>query len=314
MYVVSVLAVAVKRGCYSTVSNLLKHPFKQSSIKGILHHCVVDTNRLGEENILERKRIISLLLNMNPALIHEKCNDNRTPLLYTNLHVSLIKHFANLGMDVHATDASSQKNVLHLYPKYMASKEYDEMVHFIHLKGESKTFHSFYERCYTPIYKAIQNLEVLDSTLDIFLSAKANFNSLTEENNSLLTLAIHHSRSERILASLIHVGADINQRVSLNRTALHWAAGLDNLIAVRVLIARGCDVNATDQNISTPLHLAVDTGRMDTHQIVQELVQAGADVNACNVLAAPLWYALRANKERGIEQRIVEYLKAVGAK
>ena len=62
-----------------------------------------------------------------------------------------------------------------------------------------------------------------------------------------------------------------------------------NAAQVRALIDKRVDVNATQQDGTTPLHWAVDRDRPD---IVQMLIRAGANVKAANRYGAtPLWLA-----------------------
>ena len=64
-------------------------------------------------------------------------------------------------------------------------------------------------------------------------------------------------------------------------TFLHWAtAGGQNEI-VKLLIAKGADVNATDGDGDTPLHLAGNTTA--STEIAELLISKGADVNAMNL-------------------------------
>jgi ankyrin repeat protein len=59
--------------------------------------------------------------------------------------------------------------------------------------------------------------------------------------------------------------------------ALHDAAGLGNIEAVKVLLASGADVNAINNDGETPLHIAAYSGMPD---IAKLLLDAGADINA----------------------------------
>ncbi len=58
---------------------------------------------------------------------------------------------------------------------------------------------------------------------------------------------------------------------------LHQAAADGDIKQVKLLISKGADVNAEDEEKKTPLHYAAETGKME---VVQLLVEASADVNA----------------------------------
>ena len=64
-------------------------------------------------------------------------------------------------------------------------------------------------------------------------------------------------------------------------TFLHWAAAGGQNEIVELLIAEGADVNATDGDGDTPLHLAGNT--TTSTEIAELLISKGADVNAMNL-------------------------------
>jgi ankyrin repeat protein len=88
----------------------------------------------------------------------------------------------------------------------------------------------------------------------------------------------------------LDVGGDINHRdQKLDWSLLHYAAEDCNSEAIRLLVAHGADLAATDRNGWTPLHLAVDSdldtsgrhGRRATRlSTVQTLIGLGADETA----------------------------------
>ena len=63
-------------------------------------------------------------------------------------------------------------------------------------------------------------------------------------------------------------------------TFLHWAAAGGQNEIVELLIAKGADVNATDGDGDTPLHLAGNNTA--TKEVAELLIAKGADVNAKN--------------------------------
>jgi ankyrin repeat protein len=67
----------------------------------------------------------------------------------------------------------------------------------------------------------------------------------------------------------------------LEKDELHLAAGSGDLQTVVALVAQGRDIDAFDTNLSwTPLHFAARRNRTN---VVQYLIEAGADVNAHEV-------------------------------
>jgi ankyrin repeat protein len=80
-----------------------------------------------------------------------------------------------------------------------------------------------------------------------------------------LNIALHNA-SKRYNISVVQIilenGADPNYRGPLGRTALHNAAkrGQDEEEVVRLLLEKGANIRAADQDNKTPLHLAGDVG------------------------------------------------------
>ena len=102
---------------------------------------------------------------------------------------------------------------------------------------------------------------------------------------SLLHEAVRSSDTGRIKA-LLEAGADVNAPGKwLGFTPLHWAAGLDHVDVIKLLIANGAHVNARTTTLpplavrtqETPLHVAA---RSDRLRAIEVLLDAGADVNA----------------------------------
>ncbi len=87
--------------------------------------------------------------------------------------------------------------------------------------------------------------------------------------------------------------------------SLHEAAADGDIEQVKLLISKGADVNAEDEEKKTPLHYATETGKME---VVQLLVEAGAEVNAGKNDWPPLSIAVDKDNVA-----VAEYLIAHGA-
>src|SRR5207237_509312 len=95
--------------------------------------------------------------------------------------------------------------------------------------------------------------------------------------------AIHHD-NVALANAWLRKGADANVRSPGTGTpALAWAAGESRPAMVRLLLAHGADVNATDPYGDTALMTGAGRGSL---AIVQLLLSHGADVNAKAVQTA----------------------------
>lgn len=77
---------------------------------------------------------------------------------------------------------------------------------------------------------------------------------------------------------LISNGANIHATTPGNISILHLAAEGGDPDLVELLIEKGANVNALDENLYTPLQWAVERGRYRQKEIIEILLAAGADV------------------------------------
>lgn len=98
------------------------------------------------------------------------------------------------------------------------------------------------------------------------------------------------NRDMKAVADLLAQRVDVNTRQPDGTTALHWAVRWDALEMVDQLIRAGANVNATNRYNITPLALACING---SAAVVEKLLQAGADLNAAPNGEPPLMLAAR---------------------
>ncbi len=100
-----------------------------------------------------------------------------------------------------------------------------------------------------------------DGTTPLILAARLPIHSMVEE--------------------LIQSDADINNNDNNGKSALHWAASVNNVDAVKFLLARGADKNKQDHKDETPLFLACLEGHVEA---AKALLECGADENIADYM------------------------------
>ncbi|CAL8124208.1 unnamed protein product [Orchesella dallaii] len=298
---ISLLHVAALKSHYD-VFEYLNREINQPQMENLVYFCLANTR--AHHQVDDRKRIITFLFENHPSLFQNQSNHYHY-LLAPNIHVDLIIEVINLGLNV---NNNSGRNILHLCPKYLTPKEYHHVVNALVEKQETELFHSMDWGQITPLHVTVEHLELLDSTIQLFSSAKVDFNAGYKHRNTALHYAVIFNRSARILDSLIKGGTDEEARGNNNLTVLHRAASSGNLTALKYFLLRGHDVNVTDGNGSTPLHLAVKLSKTNTHEMVVLLVEYGADVNAIDKFGkTPISIAYGGQPK--VEARTKEYLE-----
>src|SRR6516164_4464981 len=80
---------------------------------------------------------------------------------------------------------------------------------------------------------------------------------------------------------LLDYGASVDDRGRYGLTALHYAVRGGKLPLIKLLLERGAQADALDENGLTPLlHLAKTRSKADPVPVMELLVAGGADVNA----------------------------------
>jgi ankyrin repeat protein len=104
------------------------------------------------------------------------------------------------------------------------------------------------------------------------------------------------------LRALLQKKTDVNATEGDGTTALHWASHRDDLESVQLLIRAGANVNAANDLGATPLWIACETG---SAPMVTALLQAGANPNLALLLGeTPLMVASRSGNAEVVEQLI----------
>ncbi|XEC97517.1 ankyrin repeat domain-containing protein [Paenibacillus tarimensis] len=160
------------------------------------------------------------------------------------------------------------------------------------------------------IFKAAQNGDAVRISEII----SKNPELANAENNDGLTplgFASHFGQKDAVLA-LLDYGADINalshSKVSFipSNTALHAAiAGnnIDVVNVVEVLIQKGAEINAVDSNGHTPIQAAAFEGNLE---IAQLLIDNGADISRKSGLGSAVSIASKRGHNEFAELLLVQ--------
>lgn len=82
-----------------------------------------------------------------------------------------------------------------------------------------------------------------------------------------------------IVDYLLSKGANVHATDSIGRTALHEAAQMGNVLAVRSLLRNGANVDQTTKNGLTPLHASM-ASIIVSPETIETLLKSGAEINA----------------------------------
>ncbi len=152
---------------------------------------------------------------------------------------------------------------------------------------------------HSPLYEAILSRSttigqyLVDAGADIYTRNAANenlFYAITK-----MRYGDRSSTKVKLLAFLIGLGLDVNEKNACGRTILFGVVLWDEPKVLTCLLESGVDVNVVDQYGYTPLHVAAGKGWIN---ICQLLVEKGADMNARNEFAwTPLDMAILHGKK-----------------
>ncbi|CAL8132264.1 unnamed protein product [Orchesella dallaii] len=313
---ITLLHFAARRGSHKVILNLLNnHGFKDilnhPEMRDIIHHCVTGTFTESEDQIHEKIMSLHIFHKMDSTLIQERDAFGDTPLLCSSIHADVITTLIKLGADVFAqkSDPLYLGNFMHICSKYLSPSDYHKIVRELKLGIRGKIFAALdFHQC-TPLHCALENVEVLESTMKLLSISGFDFNAKDKANKNLLFYATWDERSANVLDGLVRFGTDWRIRDDEGRTLLHIAAWHGNLTATKYFIQMGCDVNALDSENETPLHKVLKLSKKNIHSIVSTLVQNKASLAILDRGGeTPLDIAIRRCRLGKVEEKTVDLL------
>jgi ankyrin repeat protein len=125
-------------------------------------------------------------------------------------------------------------------------------------------------------------------TIELLLRAGANPNAATDEGVTPLSLACSSDADAPTLRVLLAAGANPNLTPETGETPLMSCARTGNLEAVKLLMARGANVNAREKGRGQTALMWAAAARHP--EIVKTLIEGGADVQARTEVTSELVY------------------------
>ena len=127
----------------------------------------------------------------------------------------------------------------------------------------------------TPLHFAAQNNQNKD-VFDYLISQGLQINEKNDKGITPLIDAVRWNTNIQIVKHLVSLGADKHVIGEKGWTVLHYAIGNPNPDIVKYFINEGVDINAKDENFSTPLHVMITIG--ENLEILKTLIFHGADL------------------------------------
>ena len=133
--------------------------------------------------------------------------------------------------------------------------------------------------------------------IEFLLKCNAYVGHINDEKCTPLHLAVKNNSwevSDRLEAMkiLLENGANVNAKNSALDTPLFCAINIGNIEMIKLLLEYDIDINAVDSDGDSALHIALNPLNVIDAEIVEALLQKGANVNVLDVaMRTPLYYA-----------------------
>ncbi|CAL8069061.1 unnamed protein product [Orchesella dallaii] len=231
---------AIEAGNYKIVDYLLKasNPMKHSITKYLMHCCLSETSNNNEQIISKKSQIIGLLSSVNDTWKNEQLPDGKTPLMQSNIHATLLMDLIKLKVNVNVI--FNQQCVLHeIGSTRITPESYHAVSQLLFEYGFSR-INQRNTRRLTPLHIAVQNIELLEKTIDLLHSNGADFNAEDEVGDTVIFYAISAKRTVQTLKFLIDCGANWKHKNLNDENVLHICMREDNYQALEFFLSMPC--------------------------------------------------------------------------
>jgi predicted Fe-Mo cluster-binding NifX family protein len=218
--------------------------------------------------------------------------------------------------------------IVHLYEEqgYLRANVKETLFH----AGFNKTYHNF------PVYiaegidlaqVAILSTQAQERLIHVSLNQDGQSGSVYIGHTALMdTTSIHHVKNKDIEQPTLHLaakkdylhivelllakGADIHAKDENGDSALHVAIAAGHIKVIKLLLTYGADLNEEDKEDSSPLHIAASTGQLKAAKL---LIKKGANIDAQNKDGITPLHIAASNAHQNIVHLLLEYGADVNA-
>ena len=227
--------------------------------------------------------IVRLLLDVVDVNVQDKEGCTALMKAVTRGHENIVRALLGAGADVNKKDSDKRTALM-----MAASKGLLNIAKDLLRAGAKVDEKDDYDR--TALFLAIiaYNIDNREAIVHELLRAGANVKIRNKGGHTALMMAVNvgmkHEAKMVIVRMLLEAGADVNDKETINeisskeRTVLTMAVDHNcHVDIVQMLLkAPGANVNVKDNQVRTPLMIAVENGHV---KILKALLKAGADVN-----------------------------------
>uniref|UniRef100_A0A1B6C1D9 Uncharacterized protein n=1 Tax=Clastoptera arizonana TaxID=38151 RepID=A0A1B6C1D9_9HEMI len=262
------LFVAVKLDRMENIQTLVKHgiDFQNENNKLAFLFSITNSNKKISEFLKNYFELVSNDIK-NVKLLHQSIFKK----------INIFDDFIKLGIDVnykvengdaliHVACKVNNMNVINTLLKYHAD------------------INCFDSRGNTPLHIATENKNIEMMYLFLKYGAKVNlknnFNGYTALNLACKNYDHTNPQTEKCIKELLINNADVNIPAYYGAVPIcHITSKHNSLHLLKILLEVGANVNATDDNCRTPLHIACQKFGNTEVKYIQLLISYGADIN-----------------------------------
>lgn len=250
----------------------------------LAHFCVRGSVKEEPSIIRQKIDILQLIFSDYVSPVNETLNGS-TPLLQSDIHEGLLECLIKNGADVNANDTNGN-NILQcfLLARTETKIPAGRLENFLNFACCQETFTGFVKYKNTPpIILALTHASVNRAVLKLFKSGGTNFFVETENNETLLFLAVRNNQDIECLEQLIEYNLPLSSKNANEDTLLHVSVLSENIDALKYFIKVQIDsnwINSKNADGNTALHFAFSKPSLTQFQDL--LMEAGADIHLKN--------------------------------